>query len=1166
MEQLFVKSLIKSWIEYMDYSDRMEYKVNAQDISPAIQALNENSRIDGDKLIIENQNVFNDINKTLEIKDNKDKLLYLYFPVFYKNECAFPIILVKIQDIFNKPFKPDGWDITDFEYSTVSVNIKDILGLDEDEDALNESLIQDNQNLISIKDFLINIFNLNFEYEVEINIENICNKIYNAINNFNNYNVINKPSFNYFQITSDFNKKLRVDLWKIYDEIAKLNYLYSNLAFKYIHNKDLLIKDLYFGDLGENAPTFSQAEALYYSDNEIVAVQGPPGSGKTTVLLRLIANQIVKRALSLILDNKDINNFTIISSTNNRAVDNVIERLEAIDNDENNSIFLLAGNREKIKEKTANKISQKIESLRNKDYDETTQNLLKNEIKCIYNEIDENKNIIKNIFLEMKDKLREIEQLNKYIEETEQKKLKKNNEIESLINELKNLCSDFGIQQNEIIKMIIYDDYKNSLQLLSNEIENLNNEWFLKKLLNKILKKDFKLYSEFCKTALIQINQTHIYNQKIWLELPVSIIDIEIKKNQTNRIIQDYKQITILREKNERITNEIQELQNQIVEFNKRIDDCNEIIKNDKEEFRKIVENIANDSYKTEILQIFENESIDVHSIFNYYHLIFFELNQNLYFKSKDFLYLEALKRKSQIIDILKDYEEIINGNNQRNAFTRWAHNTKQLFLNISLVFPIVTTTLQSARNILPYCDTGLIDKVIIDEAAMVHNYMLFPLLYRAKKCIIVGDPYQILPINKLDYFMIRKYKKVFLKEYFEQHQDINSDIQEAMFLDYSPHNEEASAYHLARRINFDEAEKDKAIKEIYIKDHFRCATPIANCFNNLVDYGLILKNNEKETPFGTNLLAFHIEGEMSGKVNIKEIDAVKEIVKKLLDNGYKLEDIGVISPYRIHSDEIKKELKDLYDINNDSVGTVHTFQGGEKKVIICSTRIHSVYDSPNFINNKPNLLNVAISRAKELFILVGNLDKIRISGGYLGQMLNCIKNNGKIFEINPVPKEVQKYKNEDKTRLITNCEHIKIFNEIIKNCENELIIVCPWIRDIAAQDFYNLVKNMNYNIKIYYGWKRDEIQDDEQINRIRQLNNVEITDLTSEQSGTHEKIVIADRKIAIVGSWNWLSHKYFWFCKKEAENNLIVRNETSIYTENQNIIKELLKRIVKKN
>jgi hypothetical protein len=59
-----------------------------------------------------------------------------------------------------------------------------------------------------------------------------------------------------------------------------------------------------------------------------------------------------------------------------------------------------------------------------------------------------------------------------------------------------------------------------------------------------------------------------------------------------------------------------------------------------------------------------------------------------------------------------------------------------------------------------------------------------------------------------------------------------------------------------------------------------------------------------------------------------------------------------------------------------------YTFQGGEKAVIIFSPYYYHQEHSFWFLNRKPNLLNTAISRVKELFILVGNLRELELAGG----------------------------------------------------------------------------------------------------------------------------------------------------------------------------------------
>ncbi len=91
---------------------------------------------------------------------------------------------------------------------------------------------------------------------------------------------------------------------------------------------------------------------------------------------------------------------------------------------------------------------------------------------------------------------------------------------------------------------------------------------------------------------------------------------------------------------------------------------------------------------------------------------------------------------------------------------------------------------------------------------------------------------------------------------------------------------------------------------------------------------------------------------------------------------------------------------KSYPDLTSDSLGTVHTFQGGQKSVIILSTRQCRTTDSFWFINRRPNLLNVAVSRAIELFILVGNLDLLKQSGGYTRMLVEHIQKYGEIRQL----------------------------------------------------------------------------------------------------------------------------------------------------------------------
>ncbi|NWQ59485.1 SDE3 helicase, partial [Neopipo cinnamomea] len=126
---------------------------------------------------------------------------------------------------------------------------------------------------------------------------------------------------------------------------------------------------------------------------------------------------------------------------------------------------------------------------------------------------------------------------------------------------------------------------------------------------------------------------------------------------------------------------------------------------------------------------------------------------------------------------------------------------------------------------------------------------------------------------------------------------------------------------------------------------------------------------------------------------NTSEIEVLVDYLKKLLQSQGKKgcptvspKEIGIISPYRKQVEKIRKAityldpvLKKLADISQLKVGSVEQFQGQERRVILISTvRSFSSYlqfDETfrlGFLKN-PKRLNVALTRAKALLIVVGN-------------------------------------------------------------------------------------------------------------------------------------------------------------------------------------------------
>ena len=160
-------------------------------------------------------------------------------------------------------------------------------------------------------------------------------------------------------------------------------------------------------------------------------------------------------------------------------------------------------------------------------------------------------------------------------------------------------------------------------------------------------------------------------------------------------------------------------------------------------------------------------------------------------------------------------------------------------------------------------------------------------------------------------------------------------------------------------------------------------------------------------------------------KVNEAEIKTCASIVKTLrnhlayregtTDRPYELGEIGIVVPFRNQIAEMSIRLAEEFgDEESDKVlvDTVERFQGSERKVIIFSTVIQKLYQSELLsarrydeddgdgdpdsdpVNQK---LNVAVTRAKERFYLVGNETVLRGLRAY-GDLLKWISERAGFF------------------------------------------------------------------------------------------------------------------------------------------------------------------------
>lgn len=128
--------------------------------------------------------------------------------------------------------------------------------------------------------------------------------------------------------------------------------------------------------------------------------------------------------------------------------------------------------------------------------------------------------------------------------------------------------------------------------------------------------------------------------------------------------------------------------------------------------------------------------------------------------------------------------------------------------------------------------------------------------------------------------------------------------------------------------------------------------------------------------------------GEKKGNYNQRELDVtIEEILKNPDMEDY--ENIGFVTPYRKQADKAAQLLPGIVESD-----TVHKYQGREKKIMIMSTVLDSSRDGRmgvKFVDD-PQMINVAVSRAVEQFVLITDHSLFFKSGKNISDLIRYIQ------------------------------------------------------------------------------------------------------------------------------------------------------------------------------
>ncbi|MFI6541586.1 DEAD/DEAH box helicase, partial [Nonomuraea sp. NPDC050547] len=252
---------------------------------------------------------------------------------------------------------------------------------------------------------------------------------------------------------------------------------------------------------------------------------------------------------------------------------------------------------------------------------------------------------------------------------------------------------------------------------------------------------------------------------------------------------------------------------------------------------------------------------------------------------------------------------------------------------------------------------------MIIDEASQCAIPHVLPLFFQARRALVIGDVMQLPHIAKIGPEQ---------EDLIRRKAGLRSDWLEKHRLAYRRH----SAFHAA---------ECSAGGTLLLDEHFRCHPDIAALSNELFydsQLTVLTDTRSRQSLPRPPIFWSHVAGRSartrSGNscVNGDEITQVKRFVQNLLEHLPADATIGVVTPFKGQAEELRRQLS-RYDRERLRVGTVHTFQGGERDVMVFSLvagkGMHP--GAISWIDRQLNLWNVAITRARTHLIVVGDTE-----------------------------------------------------------------------------------------------------------------------------------------------------------------------------------------------
>lgn len=307
----------------------------------------------------------------------------------------------------------------------------------------------------------------------------------------------------------------------------------------------------------------------------------------------------------------------------------------------------------------------------------------------------------------------------------------------------------------------------------------------------------------------------------------------------------------------------------------------------------------------------------------------------------------------------------------------------RDLWASLFLVVPLVSTTFASVNRMLGKLPLESLGWLFVDEAGQALPQAAVGAIMRTRRAVIVGDPVQIEPVVVLPDTLTKSICR---------HFGVDSEKYAAPMASVQTLGDTASLY----TSEFQTRAGSRSVG-VPLLVHRRCSEPMFG-ISNAVAYSDMMVSAKSPKPSAIRDVLgssrwIHIEGSGEDKWCREEGDEVLRLLRQLA--AARVEpNLYIVTPFVMVADRLRQivresgvlngwVIEDVWRWTNERIGTVHTVQGREAEAVmfVLGAPYPAQTGARGWAGGRPNLLNVAVTRAKEVMYVVGNRELWREAG-----------------------------------------------------------------------------------------------------------------------------------------------------------------------------------------